>query len=242
MRWSLLVLVTACGRIGIDPVAQIADGATVDSTPRICVTDGDACDDGNICTDSSHCANETCVADTPVATCRVADSAMDFDTVQGTNGWYYGYWFESADPDETYSASDFTPFTLHAGDLWRPADYADTGPTFTWAYLASWGGHPGELPEKKLPIRRWVSSVSGAANLRVKLAKSDTSGGDGTRAIVFVDGVEVFRKDVGGTDGVGFTIDVPVQLQVGTKVDYMLHYVLNEAQDTSDTSMRIASP
>lgn len=244
MRWGLLVVVAACGRIGIDPIAESSVDASIDEmlAPKTCVNDGDACDDGNICSSSSHCAAGACVADSPAAMCRVADSEDDFALVQGSRGWYYGFWYESADPDDTYSTSDFTPFTIHPGEIWRPADFQDSGPQFTWAYLAWWGGHPGQRPEKKLPIRRWVSDVTGTANVAVHLNKADTGGGDGTRAILFVDGVEVFRRDVDGRDGQGFTELVPVTLALGTTLDLMLHYINDEGIDTSETWMRVESP
>lgn len=245
MRWGFLVVVlAACGRIGIDPIAESPiDGAIVDeeNAPRICANEGDACDDGNICSESSHCEQGACVADSPAAMCRVADSEDDFALVQGERGWFYGFWYESQDPDATYGMGDFTPFTIHAGEIWRPADFEENGPRFTWAYLAVWGGHPGQIPQKKLPIRRWVSDVRGRADVAVHLSKSDTSGGDGTRAILFVDGVEVFRRDVAGDDGQGFTQNVPVDLVVGTTIDLMLHYIDDEGRDTSETWMRVQS-
>jgi hypothetical protein len=241
----VIALLASCGRIGIDPIAASAIDGSIDAddvgTPRTCVTDGDECDDGNICSSSSHCAEGACVPDSPTAMCRVADSEDDFALVQGSRGWYYGFWHESLDADATYSAADFTPFTIHPGEIWRPADFEEDGPRFTWAYLAVWGGHPAEEPDAKLPIRRWISDVTGAADVAVHLSKADTNGGDGTRAILFVDGVEVFRRDVDGRDGQGFTELVPVELRAGTTVDLMLHYIGNEAVDTSETWMRVQS-
>lgn len=130
----MVSVLTACGRIGIDPLAQTpADGSVEDgdsATPRVRIADGDACDDDNICSSSSHCVDGACVADSPASMCRVADSEDEFALVQGLRGWFYGFWFESQDPDATYALSDFTPFTIY-GEIWRPADYQDDGPQFT---------------------------------------------------------------------------------------------------------------
>ncbi|HEX7703895.1 MAG TPA: hypothetical protein VF403_24305, partial [Kofleriaceae bacterium] len=70
-----------------------------------------------------------------------------------------------------------------------------------------------------------MSTVEGDAFARVMHKKADTVGGDGTRAMLFVDGQMMLMRDVAGDDGVGFTEDVPVTLHVGTTVDLLLHFI-----------------
>jgi len=91
-------------------------------------------------------------------------------------------------------------------------------------------------------VRRWVSTVEGAAIAHVAHAKSDASGGDGTRAMLVVDGQLLLTRDVSGTDTVGFVENVPVVLHVGTTVDLLLHYIGDDGSDTTDQTLTITPP
>lgn len=228
-----------CGRIHIEPLA-IDDATTTDGSPSVCADEGAPCDDLDICTPTSSCSGGRCVG-APNNGCEVASSTTEFSTSQGSRGWYYGYWFLSNDPDATYQATDFLEFVFFTNDSWRPPDYQPSGPTFSWAYLHWWGGHPGSTPTQKLPVRRWLSDVSGHAEAVVHHAKADSSGGDGTRAVLVVDGVILLARDVAGTDGVGFDEVVPIDLKIGTTVDLMIHYIGGEAIDTTSSELIIRS-
>lgn len=217
VRWTVWLVLAGCGRIGLDPLADGAvrprDVATTDSIAPVVCTGG------------------TC-----------ASSTDDFSDVQGEQGWWYGAWDISDDEDGIYEPSDFQMDADFEG-LWRPPDWApDPDPHFTWAYLAAWGGHPGSYPLQRADVRRWVSTVSGAALARVSHRKADTSGGDGTRAMLVVDGELLLTRDVAGDDGVGFIEDVPVTLHVGSTVDLLLHYVGDDAVDTTEQSLVILAP
>jgi hypothetical protein len=231
-----------CGRFHFGEEATDTDADSGQSADA-CASDDAPCDDLNICTTSSTCRAGTCVATEPAGPCTVADSVADFATVQGERGWYYGYWFASNDTDDTYQPStDFLQLAYNAGTGgWRPPDYEASGPNFTWAYLQWWGGHPGAIPAHKLPVRRWVSPVSGRAEVELHHAKSDASGGDGTRAILIVDGVTMLSRDVAGTDGVGFVEFVPIELSIGSTVDLMIHYIGSESVDTTNSSLIVRS-
>jgi hypothetical protein len=242
VRWLACLVVVGCGRIGLDPLSDAAAHTSDAALPLSCVTeaDGTACDDGNICTVVSTCQGGACVG--AGGSCEVAHSEADFSEVQGQLGWWYGCWDITDDVDGIYAPSDFQLMKDVSG-VWRPADWApDPDPHFTWAYLASWGGHPGSYPILRADIRRWVSTVSGAAIMRVTHRKSDTSGGDGTRAMLVVDGELRLMRDVAGDDGVGFVEDVPVMLHVGSTVDLLLHYVGDDAVDTTEQYLDIVSP
>jgi len=230
-------MLVGCGRYGLDP---LPDARAIGDAAR-CAIDGVACDDHNICTTSSSCAGGTCVgAGDPH--CTVARSMDQFSQTQGENGWYYGFWDITDDADGVYEPSEFVLGATFEG-LWRPTNWKpDPDPDFTWAYLAPWGGHPGSFPLVRASIRRWVSTVEGDAIARVTHAKSDTSGGDGTRAILVVDGVLLLSRDVAGDDGVGFTEDVPITLEVGSTVDLLLHCITDDSIDTTEQSMDILSP
>jgi hypothetical protein len=242
MRGVLMVAcLLGCGRFHIDELPADASSRP-DNAPITCAMDGIACDDLNICTQSSTCSGGVCASAEAPGPCMIADSIADFATVQAQNGWYYGYWIQETDADGMYQPTDdFAQFVWIPGNSWRPPDWQASGPTFTWAYLQWWGGHPGSMPMKKLPVRRWVSNVSGHAEAVVHHAKADTGGGDGTRAILIVDGVTMLVRDVDASDGVGFTDIVPIELVVGSTVDLMLHYIGGESVDTTDSWMAIRS-
>ncbi|CAN5911385.1 hypothetical protein BH11MYX3_BH11MYX3_03860 [soil metagenome] len=241
VRW-LLVLLTACGRIGIDPLAPVdATPVPVDTAPVLCAVEGTPCDDQNICSPTSSCTSGVCVATSGDPTCTAGDSREEFGSIQGEHNWYYGYWNRTEDADSTYEAADFTEMTVFPGGLWRPPDYADTGPTFSWAYHAGFGGHPGSYPLEKLPIRRWSGPLSGHAEAVVTWKKSDTSNGDGTRAILVVDGVRLWERSVAFDDGVGFVEAVPIELHPGSTVDLLLDYIGDDGGDTTEYWMTIRS-
>jgi hypothetical protein len=219
VRWIAWLVLAGCGRIGLDPVTDSAVTRPPDTAAPADAIAPVACTDG------------TC-----------ASSEIEFSNVQGQAGWWYGCWDITDGADGIYSPSEFQPMVSISG-LWRPVGWVDQpDPNFTWAYLAAWGGHPGSFPILRADIRRWVSTVSGAAIARVMHHKSDTSGGDGTRAILFVDGVLLLQRDVAGDDGIGFVEDVPVTLHVGSTVDLLLHYVGDDAVDTTDQTLDIVSP
>jgi hypothetical protein len=233
--WLALV---GCGRIGIDPRTDAAP-IPIDVAPVTCAVDGEACDDRNICTAASTCEGGICSGDG--GPCEVANFATDYALVQGNGNWFYGYWHVATDVDGVYQPDDFQTMAPFPGEIWRPPDWEETGDNFTWCYIRPWGGHPGSFPVPKLPIRRWVSDVSGYANVVVRLAKADVQNGDGTRAIVYVDGVKQFERAVAFDDAVGFEETVPVELVVGTRVDVVMDFVVDDAGDTSELDIRITS-
>jgi hypothetical protein len=239
VRALALVMMVGCGRYGLDPLPDAHLGPS-DSALPACAIDGTACDDRNICTTSSSCAGGACVGagDTH---CTVARSMDQFSETQGDHGWYYGFWDITDDTDGVYAPSEFIPGANFSG-LWRPTTWQpDPDPDFTWAYLAAWGGHPGSFPLVRASVRRWVSSVEGDAIVRISHAKADTAGGDGTRAMLVVDGVLVLSRDVAFDDGTGFVEDVPVALQVGSTVDLLLHCIGEDSVDTTTQGMDILS-
>ncbi|HEY0254145.1 MAG TPA: hypothetical protein VGC41_21600 [Kofleriaceae bacterium] len=235
---ALLVLVTAC-RIGFSDVPAIAIADAAPDAFVECAIDGTPCDDHNICTNTSSCVGGACVG--AGGSCEVAHSMAEFGTTQGDNHWFYGFWDITDDRDGGYGADDFQELVFD-GSLWRPPGWApDPDPSFTWAYLAAWGGHPGSYPIQRAVVRRWVSPVAGDAIARVTQNKSDASGGDGTRAMLFVDGVQLLARDVAGTDSTGFVEDVPVTLAVGSRVDLLLHFIGDDERDTTNQALDVIS-
>ncbi|MDB4960940.1 MAG: hypothetical protein JWP01_939 [Myxococcales bacterium] len=242
--WSL-VLLLGCGRFGIDPLLDAADpvpgDVPIDSAPVACAIDGDPCDDQNICTPTSSCSAGTCIGDPPL-TCTVARSESEYDSTQGAGGWFYGFWNVTDDPNGTYEAATELEELAWLGSTWRPPTWQpEPDAEFTWTYLAPWGGHPGTYPRITYPIRRWVADVSGHASAVIHMNKADLNGGDGTRAILVVDGIERFRRDVDAMDGVGFTEAIPIELSIGSTVDLILDARADDGTDTTTMSMNIES-
>lgn len=232
---ALMILMSGCGRIGIDPRPLAPD-----APPVACADEGAACDDRNICTTTSACAEGLCTTTEDGGPCEVANFADDFAETQNAAGWFYGYWHRSADPDATYQPIDFRELAI-IDALWRPPDWQPEGPMFSWCYIAWWGGHPGSFPDEELPIRRWVSDVTGAATLLVTLKKADPGQGDGVTARVFVDGAPVFARGVAFDDAAGYTEGVDIELAVGTQVDVIMDFNDNDAGDTSELALQIVS-
>jgi hypothetical protein len=219
-----------------------ANDVSIDLPPETCAgqPDGTPCDDQNICTSTSTCQGGVCKSATNPTSCTVADSENDFGGVQGGLGWYYGYWHGEIDPDGTYNPfSDFEQMVYKsAGQNWEPAD-ADVNPT--WCYLAPYWEHPGSNP-LKVPVRRWVSDVSGPAVINVRFKMSDTSGGDGATKSVMIDGVEVWSRNAAGDDPTLHEENINVDLEIGTLVDFLLYPNTHDAQDTCNFWVTILAP
>lgn len=238
MRWLCLAML-GCGRIAIDPLAD-ARAVPVDAAPVACAIEGDPCDDRNICSPTSTCQSGVCVGEG--GPCVVASFDRDYTLEQGTNGWYYGFWNLGADTVAGYDPDvDFQLMAVFPNTRWRPPDYQPSGDTFTWCYIERWGGHPGSFPVPKLPVRRWVSNVAGHANAIIRLAKADIANGDGVSALLFVDGAKLFERAIAFDDRAGFEEIVEVELEVGTRIDVVLHYVGDDGGDTTNVGIQITS-
>lgn len=169
----------------------------------------------------------------------LADSVAGFSGTQGANGWSYGYWDRSADPDQDYDpATDFrllrhfgrdpinglsshSEFTT--GELWNLED----GRYYTslWAE----GGHPhGTMDLGKYAraehwaVRRWVSTVAGQVTLSGQAGKVMPWGENwsgGVQGLIVVDGKEVFHTDIGNRET---DYSFEATLKVGSVVDFLL--------------------
>jgi hypothetical protein len=173
----------------------------------------------------------------PDPSCTVAHSEDDFAQTQGELGWWYGFSRRALGAASGYDpATDFEAMSYN-GTNWEADDPSDP---IVWAYLAWWGGHPDGDP-LKLPIRRWVSDVNGPASVTIVHRKVDF-GGDGTRVLLFVDGVYAWSRDVAGDDGAGFSEAVPVELEPGTLIDVVLHPIGGDGVDTTEETVVIGAP
>lgn len=169
----------------------------------------------------------------------VANSVSGFSGVQGANGWSYGYWNRSADPDTGYDQqSDFRPLKhfgsdpinrlsgrteFTTGELWNLED----GRYYTSLWAT--GGHPngtlklGEYArEEHWAVRRWVSTVAGPVTIGGHAGKAMPWGenwGGGVWTLILVDGKELFAAAV--EDG-GSEYSIDATLRVGSLVDFLI--------------------
>jgi hypothetical protein len=210
------------------------DPLVYDHTPGQCLraADGTPCDDGNVCTTSTVCRGGVCGAQNSVETCTVADSYRDFAGTQGEAGWSYGFWNASADGDGSYdSDADFVRMEYCPDESWSPpgrwmppgrcqADRDQAG--YRWTMILVITMHPENRPDTELPIRRWVSDVSGPARMLLDNFVGG-EGGDGSRALLFVDGVERWRNDAPVGEDARVRASIDVDLRVGTVIEQMVH-------------------
>jgi hypothetical protein len=255
MRWAVglsLVFLAGCTREVFDhtpgPRADGGTDAAVDSglAEIDCQTaePGTRCDDDNICTPASTCRDDgECRAGTTSRECLVAgtsDRAMD---TQGDSGWYYGFWSVDQDDDDFYDPdSDFEPMDYCDDGNWRRPGMCEVDredPSYRWTSVLSHSlQHPETNPDLELPIRRWVSTVSGPARLVVDHHVSGDFG-DGTTAILLLDGDELWRHDAIAGDMVGTMASFDVQLEVGTLIEQLVHPIVSSSDDTTYFDLRV---
>lgn len=248
MRWAWACLfLVGCARDVFDHTAVGARDADADSGAAAvdCETaaPGTRCDDDNVCTPSSTCRDRQCLAGTTARECMVVSNIDRVETEQGGDGWYYGYWNAHQDDDGSYdSDTDFQPMEYCGDGNWRPPGICeltrdDEG--FRWTSNLSYAlQHPETNPDIELPIRRWISTVSGTARLLVHHSVGGTFG-DGTRALLIVDGNELWRHDASAGDTAGTQETFDVELRVGTVIDQLVHPIGGSADDTTRFELRI---
>jgi hypothetical protein len=156
----------------------------------------------------------------------IADSVADWSSsgTQGENGWTYGYFDATTDPN--YEASDFQAFAgpdwVWTGSAW---DEANTdGDNVPWTTVGQTDGHPNgdNNGDVHYAIRRWESDVAGPVSISYSISKSNVSCGNGTTAFLYHNGVEVSSQTVAFDDATGVVQIVPGTLAVGDTLDLAL--------------------
>lgn len=222
------------------PTSPGEAGATGAPDPCHAQTDGSSCDDADVCTRTSLCVAGRCqgMGDHP---CVVADSVREYSMTQGLEGFWYGAWRAGGDTDGYQPELDFAELMACSEDIWRPVCVAETDPTFRWTLLMADLSHAATQPDLELPVRRWISDVSGPATATLDHHHADAApgagDGDGTRATLLVDGQPVWENEISSTDALGKQAEVPVRLELGTRVELILHPRANQARDTSHFSL-----
>jgi hypothetical protein len=245
---SVLTL-CACARVVFDHErAALQEDAGSDAgevVPESCegLPDDALCDDRNVCSTGSRCTRGECLPRGMVEPCVVADTSDDYSAMQGGNGWFNGYWDLTADEDGTYDPdADYRPMEHCPDNNWRPLGRCDTDremPGYRWTSNLAWGlQHPETMPNIEVPIRRWVSDASGPARVSIE-HKTGGVYSDGTRAMLVIDGEEVYRSEVAGGDELGAADSIEVELELGMRIDQLVHPLDTSADDTTFFEIRI---
>jgi hypothetical protein len=237
---AVMLSLSACDRVAFDHSLdrQGLDGGQLESECRT-TPEGAPCDDRDICTPRSVCRSGVCFGENPFDGCVVADTADDFTSEQGGKGWWYGYWDAANDPDGKYDpASDFEEMEYCRENTWLPAGRCAASPEWT-QNLSHALQHAETDPQLELPVRRWVSDVSGPARISAEHYINGGKSGDGTRALLLLDGVEIWRSEV-VFDGMPGRATLEVQLEQGSRVEQLLHPRESQAEDMTYFSVTIA--
>jgi hypothetical protein len=155
----------------------------------------------------------------------IADSAEDYSNEQGKAGWFYGYYDGSgkgkgdgAPPSGPYTDDDFQ-MLKYSETVWG---YVWTGPQ-KYLKLSRDNGHPEVADGKPVwAVRRWQSGAAGRLKVSGKVSRPDKKG-DGTKAVILVDGTVVFEKMVGGPDKPpSLDFETVMTVKQGSLVDFAI--------------------
>src|ERR1700674_4204075 len=134
----------------------------------------------------------------------IADSVVDYSGTQGLNGWWYGYYDVSGDTVPGYDpTNDFAQCTIWDGSVWWVGDSVWTSFARSSCHPNGAVNSPGATAREQWGVRRWVSTVTGAFQVHGHIAKENTACGDGTTAMVFLNGTNLLTRSLLAGDGTG---------------------------------------
>lgn len=183
----------------------------------------------------------------------IADSVTGFSSIQGQNGWSYGYYDKTGDGGATavYAVTDFQLMTQFQGNTWWVNNVDSTTNGYFTRLFAS-GGHGNGLDNyfgrlratrEHFAVRRYTSSTFSPVRLDISISKIDTSGGNGTSFLVYLNGTPIFAPS-----GAPFTSATPssfvvnTTLSPGDKLDLFLDpWAAQDANDNSNLTMKITA-
>jgi len=179
----------------------------------------------------------------------VANSQTELSGTQGQNNWRYGYWDKTNDGDGTYTDSEFVEFfadgttTLGPANHWNGSSWQFVAPGGAtdppWTSVTAAGGHPQGTfgwPDAQWSIRRWESEVNGTVNIAGTL-NNGSSANDGTIGRIIVDGTEIYARL---TNGNSFSYSILADVNVGSKVDFVIDAGLADHQGNDSTTFTAA--
>jgi hypothetical protein len=145
----------------------------------------------------------------------VANSESGFSGTQGQNNWWYGTFQSGAVPGD-YDPSAFVPFLNYVAADW---DYQWSGAQ-QFLSITAGGQHPGVAGGRQIwAVRRWISPDEKRVEVSGKFARGSNQG-DGTGALIFVDGKPMFSALLGGGQSIRADFDFKAVLHAGSTVDF----------------------
>ena len=162
----------------------------------------------------------------------IADSRLEFSSVQGQDNWHYGNFNRSLDGDGLYASGEFSPFDQYvaARQVWRRSQ-DDTEGDISGIYLElnEHGGHPSGLGPDAAQIheiwavRRYVAEQAGNFWLEFTLNKDNLNpNAGGITGHIFLNGLELFSRFIATDDGVGVSLVLPISLNPGDFLDFAI--------------------
>jgi hypothetical protein len=156
----------------------------------------------------------------------VASSASDWSIAgdRGFHGWYYGYYNQTADRDGAYDPwADFN--NTDALWTWNGGAWVLGPANPPWDFIAADTWHPNgdNSGGNHWVIRRWISSVGGTAQCRLRFAKNDSGCGNGVTLRLLCNGEQRFVFTLNSGDSVGIDTNVVLTgVQPGDLIDFAL--------------------
>ncbi len=148
-----------------------------------------------------------------------------------------GAWTSATMSSEVYDPADFVEFSRRSYGV---SGFETHGFTHRQGNVVPWIGKDcGRVQASpSLPvIRRWTSSFDGSVRLTGTVGmdtEHQSLGGTGTRVRLYVDGAEVYARDLVGTDVTQYNFDVPpMEVETSTVIDSVIMPI--------DPSSRIAN-
>jgi uncharacterized protein (TIGR03437 family) len=144
----------------------------------------------------------------------VAGSDADFSGTQGASRWNYGYF-----PSGNVNGFTLLPTFDAADQRWQHTTF---GPP--WTMLAAGSSfHPNGSNDgtEEWAVRRWTSTVAGAARISGHVAKIDTNAAStGVYCRIYQNHKPIYEHFLAGTDGTGTDYSVTAALSVDDTLDF----------------------
>ncbi len=173
---------------------------------------------------------------------KVADSIQEFSSVQGQDGWSYGWYADDqvglSGGSGSLDTSNFQEFEHYDGQIgWWTHDAASAAsgeeqtPFFLTVITSQYmhanspiAGEPSVATEARWASRRWTSDIDGQVQVLGRLAKVDQGPliGDGIDAYITIDGEVAFHYAVAGDDLAGTTYDLTLDVNEGSVIEFVI--------------------
>jgi hypothetical protein len=135
-------------------------------------------------------------------------ASADFSSSQGHRGWSY------LDSSGTRMVYD-------------PAALRWVGEAYCWIWAS------GVHPNNRDAIRRWTVPQSGTISITGNVHDLDGGGGDGVRAIIRKNGVELWRATIANGNGVGVNFSIPTTVTAGNTIDFVINRIGDSRWDST---------